>query len=83
MLAKLAVFSLAILWCSQNGDQPDLAIYQIWKLPKKSSTFLVTHLNLSFKNGDLEFLEFLKIDKFESVYQWISFVSGFFSHFFP
>jgi hypothetical protein len=34
MLAKLTVFSLPILWCSQSGDRPHLAIYQIWKLEK-------------------------------------------------
>jgi hypothetical protein len=61
MLAKLAVFSLPILWCSQSGDPPDLAIFQIWKLRMKSSIFLVTHWNLSLKTGDLEFLEFQRI----------------------
>jgi hypothetical protein len=47
--AKLTVFSLPILCCSQSRDGPNLAMYNIWKLPKKNSMYLVTHWNLSEK----------------------------------
>ncbi len=40
------MFSLPILWFSQSWDQPCVAIYQIWKLPKKNSICLVAHWNL-------------------------------------
>jgi hypothetical protein len=78
-LAKLTVSSLPILWCSQSGDQPNLATYQIWKLPKKNSIYLVTHWYLSFKIWDLEFLEF---GEFELVFPWMSLISEFVFQFF-
>ncbi len=40
------MFSLPILWYRKSWDRPCVAIYQIWKLPKKNSICLVTHWNL-------------------------------------
>ncbi len=40
---------MSILWCSQSRDQ---AIYQIWKLPKKNSIYLVSQWNSSLNNGN-------------------------------
>ncbi len=40
---------MSILWCSQSRDR---AIYQIWKLPKKNSIYLVSQWNLSLNNGN-------------------------------